>query len=74
MRRYREEVCMLVDVRTLSSEGKFAFACFLVAEINRHRKDIENAEADLEALRAMGIPVDAAYDMGFISCRGDENG
>jgi hypothetical protein len=69
MRRDREEVCMLVDVRTLSSEGKFAFACFLVAEINRHKKDIQNAEADLEALRQMGVQVDKAFDMGFVTCR-----
>jgi hypothetical protein len=55
----------------LSPEARFAFACFLVAEINRHKKDIKNAEADLEALRKMGVPVDDAYDMGFVTCQCD---
>jgi len=39
----------------------------LVAEIYRHRKDIENAERDLERLRDMGVDVDLAFDMGFVT-------
>jgi hypothetical protein len=62
----------MLNVIQLSPEARFAFACFLVAEINRHMKDIENAEADLKALREIGVPVELAFDMGFISCRGDD--
>lgn len=53
--------------RDLSPEAAFAFACFLKAEINRHRKDIENAERDLERLRDIGVDVDLAFDMGFVT-------
>ena len=60
---------MIVAAKDLSPDAKFALACFLVAEANRHKKDIENAEKDLEALRKMGVDVDKAYDMGFVVCR-----
>ena len=60
---------MIVSAKDLSPDAKFALACFLIAEANRHKKDIENAMADLEALREMGVDVDKAYDMGFVVCR-----
>ncbi len=57
----------MINAKDLSPEAQFAFACFLKAEINRHRKDIENAERDLERLRDMGVDVDLAFDMGFVT-------
>lgn len=60
---------MIVNAKDLSPAARFALACFLIAEANRHQKDIENAKEDLEALRKMGVDVDKAYDMGFVVCR-----
>ena len=56
-----------MNARDLSPEARFAFACFLKAEINRHIKDIENAKMDLMRLKEMGVDVGAAYDMGFVT-------
>ena len=61
----------MINAKDLSPDAQFAFACFLKAEINRHRKDIENAERDLERLRDMGVDVDLAFDMGFVTTEDD---
>jgi len=61
----------MINAKYLSPDAQFAFACFLVAEINRHKKDIENAERDLERLRDMGVDVDLALDVGFVTTEDD---
>jgi hypothetical protein len=60
---------MIVSAKDLSPDAKFALACFLIAEINRHQKDIDNAKEDLAALREMNVDISKAYDMGFVVCR-----
>jgi hypothetical protein len=57
----------MILAKDLSPDAQFAFACFIVAECNRHQKDIDNGKADLERLREMGVDVDRAYDMGFVT-------
>ena len=59
----------MINAKYLSPDAQFAFACFLVAEINRHKKDIENAKRDLERLREMGVDV-ARLRYGFCDCGG----
>ena len=57
----------MILAKDLSPDAQFAFACFLKAEINRHQKDIDNAYADLERLKELGVNVDTAFDMGFVT-------
>jgi fructose-1,6-bisphosphatase/sedoheptulose 1,7-bisphosphatase-like protein len=57
----------MIQAKDLSPDAQFAFACFLIAEKNRHYKDIDNADKDLKRLKEMGVDVDKAYDMGFVT-------
>lgn len=64
----------MINAKDLSPDAQFAFACFLKAEINRHYTDIDNAEKDLRQLKKMGVDVDLAYDMGFVTTEEPELG
>ena len=66
--KIEECVKMIINAKELTPDQRFAFACFLLAERNRHQQDIDNANRDLEELRALGVDVDRAYDMGFVVC------
>lgn len=57
----------MINAKYLSPDAQFAFACFLKAEINRHVTDIGNALHDLHALRQLGVDVEKASDIGFVT-------
>ena len=58
----------IVNAKDLSPDQQFAFAAFLKQEALRHKKDIDNAMRDLEALRDLGVDVDKARPLGFVIC------
>lgn len=57
----------MISAASLSPAERSAFAMFLKMEIRRHKTDIENAEADLGRLKAMGVDVDNLPDLGFVT-------
>ena len=61
----------MINAKDLSPEARFAFACFLAAEINRHIRDIEDIRQDLERLQKMGVDICKVFDMGFVTTEDD---
>ena len=59
---------MIINAKELNPDQRFAYACFVVGKITGLQRDIDNANRDLEELRALGVDVDRAYDMGFVIC------